>query len=80
MRITLPLSEAMLADMDAARAEGETRVDFIRVALHKEMRKLKRRRAREQKARAWPGDGQFAEIDTARQLDETTRHGGEGVL
>lgn len=36
-RLTLPLSEEMLARVDNALAEGEARLDLIRTAIDKEI-------------------------------------------
>ena len=36
-RITLPLAEGVAARLDAARADGETRLDVIRAAIEREL-------------------------------------------
>lgn len=41
-RITLPLSAEMLAAIDAARGDGEARLDLIREAIEREIRRRKR--------------------------------------
>lgn len=41
-RITLPLSDEMLAGIDEARAEGEDRLTLIRTAIEKELKRRQR--------------------------------------
>jgi hypothetical protein len=43
-RITLPLAEGVKDRLDAARAEGEARLDVIRKAIDAELFKRERRR------------------------------------
>ena len=43
-RLTLPLTSEMVADMDAALQDGESRVDLIREAIDRELQRRKRRR------------------------------------
>lgn len=38
-RVTLPLSDEMLTEIDAARVEGEDRLTLIRTAIEKELKR-----------------------------------------
>jgi metal-responsive CopG/Arc/MetJ family transcriptional regulator len=42
-RLTLPLTDEMVQRMDAALAEGEARVDLIREAVERELKRRERR-------------------------------------
>lgn len=42
-RLTLPLTTETVAEMDAALADGETRLDMIREAIERELRRRKRK-------------------------------------
>lgn len=44
-RVTLPLSDEMLAEIDASRVEGEDRLTLIRTAIEKELKRRKREKA-----------------------------------
>lgn len=41
-RLTLPLTEEMVAEMDAVLGETETRLDMIREAIERELRRRRR--------------------------------------
>lgn len=43
-RLTLPLTTEKVAEMDAALADGETRLDLIREAIDRELRRRARSR------------------------------------
>ena len=42
VRITLPLTDAQAARLDAARGDGETRVQVIRQAIQRELERRER--------------------------------------
>lgn len=42
-RLTLPLSAEMLAAIDAALGEDEVRLDFIRFAIERELKRRRRK-------------------------------------
>jgi hypothetical protein len=42
-RLTLPLTTEMVSEMDAELLEGETRLDLIRAAIERELKRRKRR-------------------------------------
>jgi metal-responsive CopG/Arc/MetJ family transcriptional regulator len=44
-RLTLPLTAEMVARMDAALAEGEARLDLIRAAIERELKRRERKAA-----------------------------------
>lgn len=43
-RLTLPLTSEMVSDMDAALEKDETRLDLIREAIERELKRRKRSR------------------------------------
>ncbi len=43
-RLTLPLAEGVVARLDEAREEGETRLDVIRVAIERELKRRSKAR------------------------------------
>jgi len=42
-RLTLPLTSETIAEMDSSLEEGETRLDLIRVAIDRELKRRKRK-------------------------------------